>query len=384
LIFSIISMSFSLVFAEAGNVTYIFGKVQKRDLSGKVTRLRKKESIVSGDTIITFKNGQVMLIMLDDSKITIRPDTEFFIEKFLFKKNSKNNKSNYELAKGGFRSVTGIMGQKDKNSFKLKTNIATMGIRGTDFDLSYCELNCSDNQGLFVKVVSGSVSLSNDGGTKNIDAGDIGHVSDVGVPVKLVDELPKNMRIGKKGKSGKDSESYPTHEEQMVAIALNEDPSAAMFQELVDSELPKKDIVKGAVSLGMEPTGVVETLLNIDPDNTDEIIEQSIDAIPERASDFTTIGVALGDVSDDTLRKIEAKEGIDPKAIQSGESLGKLIAPRKEKRVEKVEKNDKTGIGKIGSPVGELPKSKPEKLSPIDPQLLPGQGTGGGKPPSPS
>ncbi len=375
LVFSIFFILFTPAFAEVGNVLYVLGKVQKKDLSGNVMRVRKNDALDSGDTLITSKNGQVMIVMLDENKITIRPSTVFFIIDYSYKNDSKKDKSYYKLVKGGLRSVTGIMGDKNKKSFKLQTNIATMGIRGTDFDLAYCEENCTDNKGLYVKVINGSVTLANDRGSKDIDAGDIGHVSGFNESPGLAEELPRNMRIGKgDSNSGlrEDLDSYPTHEEEMAAIALDGNASQATFQELLESELPKRDILKGAVSIGMDATDVVETLLKISPD-ADEIIEQSIDAFPEKAEDFTTMGVVLGDISDETIKKIQAKKGVDAKAVKSGKSLGDLIAPRK---YGKKEKNDANKVGKKPPKSADRPR--------IDPELLPGKGTGGGKPASAS
>jgi len=384
--FLILVFSLNPVFAEVGTVTYVLGKVQKKDASGNVTRIRKKYFVDSGDTVITSKNGQAMIVMLDESKITIRPNTEFIVEKYSYRKNASKDKSHFELVKGGFRSVTGVMGKKNKKSFKLKTNIATMGIRGTDFDLSYCETNCSDNKGLFVNVVSGSVSLSSEGGSMDVVAGEIGEVSGAGVAPELVDELPKSMRIGKTdSKGGVNDGSYPSHEEEMVAIALNQDPSNAMFQGLVDEGLPTDDILKGAVSIGMDPTDVVETLLKINPDS-DEVLQKSAEAIPEQAGDFTTMGIVLGDVSDQTISNIQTIDGVDPNAVQSGQVLGELIAPRKENKTESEDspKSDRAGKASSTPPIGEPPRSKPDGIPPIDPELLPGSGTGGGEPPSAS
>lgn len=382
-----LSIGFNSALAEAGVVIYVLGKVQKKDASGSLIRIRKNDVIESGDTLMTAKNGQAMIFMLDKNKITIRPNTEFIIDDYVFEGNVKKDKSHYELMKGGLRSASGMIAKKNKKSFQLKTSIATMGIRGTDFDLGFCESTCTDNKGIFVKVITGGVSLSNDAGTMDIDVGDIGHVTSFDDQPKLVNELPENMRIGKnksRRKTGDDSDSYPTHEEEMVAIALHKKPNGDMFQELVDSELPTRDILKGAVSIGMDPIDVVEILLQISPD-TDEIIEQAIDAFPEKASDFTTMGIVLGDLSDNALKKLQAKPRVDPKAIQKGKSLGQLISPRgrKEKKREKLTQREQPSTGTSHNTAAK-PKFKPKKIPTFDKELLPGKGTGGGNPASPS
>ncbi|MDH3326835.1 MAG: FecR family protein [Gammaproteobacteria bacterium] len=217
-IFLIIVITFpTLSFAAAGKVAFVLGQVDKKDENGVIFSVNKQTIFESSDIIITKKNGQLMLIMADKSKITIRPNTTFHIKDYSYRGDTKTDKSHYNLVKGGFRYVTGKMGKTNKSSFKLKTAIGTIGIRGTDFEANLCDQNCDNDKGLFVNVVSGGVSLNNSGGSINVEPGKIGHIESSTLTPTPTNKLPDIMTIGD---STKTNTKHATSEEQIVSIAL--------------------------------------------------------------------------------------------------------------------------------------------------------------------
>jgi hypothetical protein len=87
----------------------------------------------------------------------------------------------FNLLKGGFRAVTGAIGKRNHSSVTYKTAVATIGIRGTDFEVADCSLGCPDlsikpKPGLYFKVFQGGVAANE----KPYDADQAGYVSPEG------------------------------------------------------------------------------------------------------------------------------------------------------------------------------------------------------------
>jgi hypothetical protein len=54
-----------------------------------------------------------------------------------------SGKSFFSLIKGAMRSVTGLIAKADPQTYRVATPVATMGVRGTDFKLVYCNNDCA-------------------------------------------------------------------------------------------------------------------------------------------------------------------------------------------------------------------------------------------------
>jgi hypothetical protein len=76
----------------------------------------------------------------------------------------------YELLAGACRYVTGALGKSRPTAIAFSTGTATVGIRGTDFDLVYTtQPSGSQDSGTYVRVSSGAVSLGGlDGSTVQV------------------------------------------------------------------------------------------------------------------------------------------------------------------------------------------------------------------------
>ena len=179
--------------AAAGKAIFVYGSATIVSEDGTTARLAKGDAVESGDTIVTAANGRVQIQMVDGGLLALRPGTEFRIEKFSYPQAAATDEaaaaepaSFFELVKGGFRSITGAIGKSDKQDYRVRTPVATIGIRGTDYDALYCAGDCqaveksldrSIDDGLYVGVNSGGVRLSNDAGFVDLDVGDHGFAS---------------------------------------------------------------------------------------------------------------------------------------------------------------------------------------------------------------
>jgi hypothetical protein len=231
--------------APVGTVTDISGPLLVRKADGTVKVLTQKSTVDAGDTLVSEKDTYARVKFVDNSEITLRPNTQFKIENFSYD-DAKPEKDNaiFSLIKGGLRSITGLLGKRNHDRFSLNTPTATIGIRGTTFIAEYLPPTTSQvsayqaaslaaldstwsdpnaprtdaprdflpkgvlktwqlaqsaggnpdgrNPGLYVQVLDGVIFLTNGGGTQNFTAGQFGFTPGFQQPPVI---LPSNPGI---------------------------------------------------------------------------------------------------------------------------------------------------------------------------------------------
>src|SRR5471032_1189813 len=199
----------------AGTIVQLSGPLLAKKAGGVVRILSMRSEVESGDTLVTQKNTYAMVKFIDNSEITLKPGTTMKIEDFAYDAGKPSDDSaSFSLVKGGLRSVTGLLGKRNKEKFAMKTPSATIGIRGTTFIADWVEpteeavaaraaynmdstaaldpslsgggaavapirpLMLAQNTpapavppGLYVSVIDGQISVANKGGAANFSAG---------------------------------------------------------------------------------------------------------------------------------------------------------------------------------------------------------------------
>ncbi|MBI2520417.1 MAG: FecR domain-containing protein [Bdellovibrio sp.] len=138
-------------------------------VKGDVTKLRadnKKEIKVGtanqivqeGDTIITAAGGFIKLKMIDDSVVSVGPNSRMVFEKFAFK--SKNDRQSvYGFISGKIRAH--IPNKAKPGDLVVKTKTSSLGVRGTIF-VGNINTNKKGNDVTQFAVVKGSVRVKNE------------------------------------------------------------------------------------------------------------------------------------------------------------------------------------------------------------------------------
>lgn len=162
----------------AGTVTFVTGDVNIIHADKTAAPATKNAALNAGDAIET-KNGRLQLSLVDGGKVSLQPNTIYKINKYEF--SGKEDGSEFaftELIKGGLRTVSGLIGHKNRDRYQLKTAVATIGIRGTEFTVNF-----NDNQ-LLMTTNHGSVDVCNAGGCLNAVTGQTISVAGVGAAPK--------------------------------------------------------------------------------------------------------------------------------------------------------------------------------------------------------
>lgn len=100
--------------------------------AGAVGRvLSSGKTVYHKDTISTDAGGRLQIMLLDQSVFTIGPNSEMFVDEFVYDPDSAAGKVAVRVTKGAFRFVTGKVARKNPAAMKVALPTGTIGIRGT-------------------------------------------------------------------------------------------------------------------------------------------------------------------------------------------------------------------------------------------------------------
>lgn len=99
--------------------------------------------LYAGDSVQTERGAMAVLAFRDQSRVTVQSATRFVIEEFSHGLGARTASMALRLIRGGLRAVTGLVAKENPQAFRVATSVATIGIRGSGFDL-LCEGLCAD------------------------------------------------------------------------------------------------------------------------------------------------------------------------------------------------------------------------------------------------
>jgi hypothetical protein len=105
--------------------------------NGGSRELKQGDFIYQNDEIITSARSFAVLQFVDGAKVTVRPDSTLIIEQYLYAGND-SDEATLNLVSGGLRVITGAMAKSNPENYKVRTPVALMGVRGTEFSIMLC------------------------------------------------------------------------------------------------------------------------------------------------------------------------------------------------------------------------------------------------------
>lgn len=139
----------------AGTIVKIQGDAFIAPQEGTSRAARAEDNVNEGDLISTGKGSEILIRFNDQSVMTLRPETSVLIKQFRHEESAVGSFV-ANLLKGALRSVSGLIGKANPRQVRFQTPTATIGIRGTDFELAILEEDTSDAR-------AGTYNYVNDG-----------------------------------------------------------------------------------------------------------------------------------------------------------------------------------------------------------------------------
>lgn len=191
--------------ADAGQVIFAKGEVTAERVPPAI--LAKGDTILVEDTVATGDASRAQFLMIDGAKIAMRPNSRLRIEEYAYPSGAaaapgqpvvttSDDRSVTSLLKGGFRTITGVIGKDSEESYEVRTAVGVLGIRGTSFAVLLCNGDCGYppgtsgppiEDGLYVGVTDGIVFFRNEFGEIEIRAGEF-------VFIPFVDRRPRRLQ----------------------------------------------------------------------------------------------------------------------------------------------------------------------------------------------
>jgi hypothetical protein len=180
----------------AGNVIFSQGSVEAQR-NGNSRLLAQGDAVCEGETIVTAQSGTVQMRMADNAMIAVRPDTQLKIEKYVYGGTREDN-SLIALLKGASRFITGEIGKANPQNDLIITPTATVGVRGTDHEVTVILPNDQGAypSGTYDKVNSGITFIKTAKGEIDIHPDQVGFAAIAGELPVLLNEIPDFERAG--------------------------------------------------------------------------------------------------------------------------------------------------------------------------------------------
>jgi hypothetical protein len=142
---------------EAGIVVMSAGETNAQGVDKTIRTLSRRSPVFVGDKLNTGNTSQMQLRMKDGALISLGPDASLVIKAYADDAaGDKKDAAVLSLVQGGLRTISGSI---DKSAYRMETPIATLGIRGTVFDVYVKDSNTT-----VVVLREGGVDVTGDTG----------------------------------------------------------------------------------------------------------------------------------------------------------------------------------------------------------------------------
>ena len=133
--------------AQSANKVGVASAVKNRVEGSSGNRaLAAGSSVFAREVVRTGEESTAQLLFLDETSLSIGPQSEVTLDRFVFDPNRGAGNVIISATRGAFRFVSG---SQQPTSYQIRTPVATIGVRGTVFDLYLAK----NNQGQLVAVV---------------------------------------------------------------------------------------------------------------------------------------------------------------------------------------------------------------------------------------
>ena len=169
----------------AARVDFTSGNVTASTPGGGSRPLSRGAEVRVGETVST-QNGRAQMRFTDGAFVSLQPQTDFKIDNYVFEgRGTPNESAVMSLLKGGMRTITGLVGRTNREGYKVQTATATVGIRGTEYSISYDE-----GGSVTMFVAGGAIAVTNQTGTTVVPGGRSVNVGGQNSAPQTVNEKP--------------------------------------------------------------------------------------------------------------------------------------------------------------------------------------------------
>ncbi|HXE37157.1 MAG TPA: FecR family protein [Azonexus sp.] len=173
--------------AGSARIDFAIGNVLAVAPSGTQRQLAKGGEVFSGETVKTGPDGRAQLRFNDGAMVSLQPQTDFRLDNYHFTgQQDGQEKGLFSLLRGGLRTITGLIGKANRDNYQVTTSVATIGIRGTEYTISYI-----DSDTISLATGEGSIEVCNSAGCAILSSGEAAVISGPDGTARITDTRPR-------------------------------------------------------------------------------------------------------------------------------------------------------------------------------------------------
>ena len=124
-----------------GGATEIQGTVYWETSDGRRVPVRPGTPIFLGEHLVLGPDSHAKFVLKDDTTFTMGPNSDMVLDEFVYDPDTSLRKISVDIFHGAMRWVTGKLIEvnpslRDPSRMQVKTGMGTIGVRGTDFEVS--------------------------------------------------------------------------------------------------------------------------------------------------------------------------------------------------------------------------------------------------------
>ena len=203
---AVIAPGISFAQQDAGRVLIVAGNVTITR-AGQTIAAQAGTPVRSGDTVVVGPQSSAQVRFTDDSLVALRADTTFRVSEYAYAgQESGTQRALFDLLQGGLRTVTGVIGRRDRTDYAVKTRTTTIGVRGTSYSLVDCDNSCRNADGslapdgTYGAVTEGRISAANNTGEREFGVDNFFYVASPNAPPEQL-LAPPSFLAGVRGRA---------------------------------------------------------------------------------------------------------------------------------------------------------------------------------------
>ncbi len=187
--------------AGIGQVVLSVGDNQVLGADQRPRPLSRGMALYPLDTVSTGPRGRVHIKFSDGGSLALKPNSTFHVARYRYDAaRPEQGQAAFQLLRGGMRTISGQIGKLNPADYQMRTLVATIGIRGTEYELYVCDRCCaqaSDGvEGVAGGVSEGGIQVENSRHRVAVDRGRYFLIERGSHDIQLLDEAPAMLAIG--------------------------------------------------------------------------------------------------------------------------------------------------------------------------------------------
>jgi hypothetical protein len=214
---------------QVGRVLVAAGSVTAEQEDASARALGRRDPIYAGDRIRTGPRGRAQIRFQDGGMVDLEANSIFEVEEYSDDDDAGGSVV-MSFLEGAMRTITGAIGGSSRDSYRMNTTVATLGVRGTAYSLRYCDADCAQaggEAGLYGRVDDGEVVVDGPGGTGGFGAGQFFFIPDGGAPRRIV-APPDGILDGDDGEGADGDDDEAIEDVQVRAVDSDDEDGAAI------------------------------------------------------------------------------------------------------------------------------------------------------------